>query len=56
MVGNTDENARNDGGGEFNLDKAIAEEMSKDDDDDEDHMEGTTWKGGVPVVKGHKTC
>ena len=30
--------------------------MSKDDDDDEDHMEGTTWKGGVPVVKGHKTC
>ena len=56
VVGNTDENARNDGGGEFNLDKAIAEEMSKDDDDDEDHMEGTTWKGGVPVVKGHKTC
>ena len=54
VVGNTDENARNDGG-EFNLDTAIAEEMSKDDDD-EDHIEGTTWKGGVPVVKGHKTC
>ena len=36
---------------------AIAEEMSKDDDDEEDdRVERTTWKGGVPVVKGHKTC
>ena len=55
VMGNTNENRK--GEGEFNLDKAIAEEMSKDDDDEEDdRVERTTWKGGVPVVKGHKTC
>ena len=53
VMGTAGESGNN---GEFNLDKAIAEEMSKDDDEDEDHIERTTWKGGVPVVKGHKTC
>lgn len=43
--------------GEFNLDKAIAEEMGKEDEDDEvGNGKAKAWKGEVPVTRGQKTC